>query len=427
MRLFLRMSGVIAVCLVTVLSVGAADKTVVTKGVASTYRGAINEALITALEQECGVVVSTEQRSTLVTSQKISGQNGEHVSKTAINDAINNELKKWTDGKISGYTVLSDEYDRTESQYRVEVEVRFPAPYQRGTDPDNRRRMAIVPFRPTSGDSISWYGQSESSAEWARVLANRLNERLTQTRKFTMVDRKFDAEVNAELARLSGSNASKADSVRQNQKLVTDYLVVGDVKFFPVMAPGVNPLTGQALPVTSQKFAEVSYRVLLAPTGQLKWADTVVLDAIAFAASDIGSFSSATAEAAATQIADAMMSNILPFEIVGRTQGGQLIIGEGGKSLAEGERLNVFVLGEMVRDTRTGEILDQIEDAVGTVEVVRVTEKMSYAKVVEGDAEKMQVGARLRRPKVQGTPAQPAPPLTTTIQGNGTGGVVAPF
>jgi len=410
---------------VAVVSYGE-DKIVEATGVSSSYRGAVNEALVSAVEMVFGVTVSADERAQANSNESStsSSRDGD-VDLSTVNDSIARQMKKDASGRVRSYDVVSKEFDPVAKKHTVTLSVSFYAPP--GLHPDNRRRMAVVPFRPANGDTISWYGQKESSAEWVRILSAKLNERLTQTRKFTMVDRQFDAEVNAELARLSGPNASKADAVRLNQKLGTDYLVVGDAKFFPVASPGVNPLTGQALPVTSQKFAEVSYRVLLAPTGQLKWADTVTVDAIEFAASDVGSFVSATAEAVATQIADAMMSNILPFEIVGRTQSGQVIIGEGGKSLAEGERLNVFVLGEEVRDTRTGEVLDQIEDAVGTVEVVRVTEKMSYAKVVEGDGEKMQVGARLRRPKVQGQPAQPAPPLTTTIKGNGTGGIVAPF
>lgn len=154
----------------------------------------------------------------------------------------------------------------------------------------------------------------------------------------------------------------------------------------------------------------------------------VRIDAGAFAAADLPSFLSATAEAAACAISDGMMSNILPFEIVGKTASGQLIVGEGGKSLKAGEFFTVFALGEEVKDTRTGEVLDAIEDAVGTVQIVRVTEKMSYAQVVEGDAAKMVVGSRLRRvpPTASGAPAVPPPPATP-VKVSTSGGVVVPF
>ena len=406
----------------------AADREVESSGIGATYRAAVNEALISAVEKVDGIVLSSTEKTAIRSAEtSVSSSLGDET-KTAVNDSIVKDVQKIASGKISGYDVLSDEFDQTSGKYKVRLLVRLPGPYVVGLAPDNRRRMAVVPFRPANGDSISWYGANESSAGWTSALADKLNERMTQTRTFTMVDRKFDAEVNAELARLTGANASKADTVRLNQKLGTDYLVVGDVKFFPVVAPGVNPLTGQALPMTSQKFAEVSYRVLLAPTGQLKWSDTVVIDALQFPANDIGSFVSATAEGAAQMIADAMMANILPFEVVGVTKAGSVVIGEGGKSLCEGERFTVFALGETLSDSRTGEVLDEIEEPVGEVEITRVSEKMSYAKVIGGDPALIVKGCRLRRPKV--VPAQEgtvAPPPVTTVGGNGTGGVVTPF
>ena len=407
---------------------GAADREVESSGIGATYRAAVNEALISAVEKVDGIVLSSTEKTAIRSAEtSVSSSQGDE-SKTAVNDSIVKDVQKIASGKISGYDVLSDEFDQTSGKYKVRLLVRIPGPYVVGLAPDNRRRMAVVPFRPANGDSISWYGANESSAGWASAVADKLNERLTQTRKFTMVDRKFDAEVNAELARLTGSNASKADAVRLNQKLGTDYLVVGDVKFFPVAAPGVNPLTGQALPMTSQKFAEVSYRVLLAPTGQLKWSDTVTIDALQFPANDISSFVSATADGAAQMIADAMMANILPYEVVGVTKAGSIVIGEGGKSLHEGERFTVFALGETMSDSRTGEELDEIEEPIGEVEITRVSEKMSYAKVIGGDPAQIVKGCRLRRPKVvpaQGGPVTPPP--VSTVGGNGTGGVVTPF
>lgn len=423
-------------CLLCVFAVlgsfaGAVEDEIVTSvGVAGTYRGAVDEALVTALERHEGVTLSSsaKRRVSAADAAVSEGHNGviDDRTKLEMNDAIAKDMAKWAEGKIKSYDVLSDTIEN--GRYRVEVAVHFQGKYQVGLDPENRRRMAVVPFRVATGDSISWFGQSESSAAWAKALADKMNERLTQTRKFTMVDRLFDGEINAELSRLTAANASKEDAQRLNRKLGTDYLIVGEVTFSPVVAPGENPLTGQPLPMTSQRFAEVSYRVILAPTGQLKWSDTVIVDALNYPAADIRSFVSMTADGVAAEAVDGIMGNILPLEIVGKTPSGLLLIGEGGKSLDVGERFTVFALGEVATDTRTGEQLDEIEDAVGTVEVVRVTPKMSYAKVLEGDANLMRVGSRLRRPEVVAAPEACVPPVkTTTIQSNGTGGVVVPF
>ena len=413
------------------LVVRAEDEVRETLGVGDTYREAIDVALASALEQKFGVVISSEQASSFAekTTVSESSANGRN-SNRALDDAINRGLKKFADGRINGYDVVSEGVDPNTGKYRVVLNVRFPKRYIVGLDPDKRRRMVVANFRSVSGDSFSWNGQNESTAMWSATVADKLNERFTQTRKFTMIDRKFDAEVQDEIARLSDKNAAKGDIVRLGQRLGTDYMVIGDVKFGAVRPSGVNPITGQALPAVSQRFAEVSYRVILAPTGQLKWADTITVDSGDVPAGDMLSFVSASADLAAQRIVEVVMANLLPFEVVGRNGAGEIIIGEGGKSLVAGDRLTVFVLGDEVKDSRTGEVLDQVEEPVATVEIVRVTPKLSYAQVIEGDAEKVTAGARARRPQVLPGPAHggmPPPLPSSSVRGTGNGGVVTPF
>ena len=409
----------------------AADEVREALGVGDTYREAINVALASALEQYCGVIVTSEEAASFAAKTAVaeSSANGRN-SNRELDDAIRRGLKKFADGRINGYDVVSEGVDPTSGKYRVVLNVRFPKKYVKGLDPDSRRRMVVANFRAANGDTFSWHGRNESTAMWSSTVSDKLNERFTQTRKFTMIDRKFDTEVQDEIRRLSDKNAARGDLVRLGQRLGTDYMVVGDVRFGSVQSPGVNPITGQALPTVSQRFAEISYRVILAPTGQLKWADTVTIDSGDVSAADMVSFVSASADLAARRIVDVVMANLLPLEIVGRNGAGEIIIGEGGKSLVAGERLTAFVLGEEVKDSRTGEVLDQVEEPVATLEIVRVTPKLSYARVAEGDASRVVAGTRARRPEVVRVPPQApatASPNDTSIRATGTGGIVTPF
>ena len=405
----------------------ATDDVVRATGVAAGYRAAINEALVSALEQHDGITVSSSERQQMVHADSSVSvrDNGslDDAAKLEMKDDIVKSMQKWAKGKILGYDVLSDSFDPVTKKYRVELSVRFPGRYVVGRDPNALRRMAVANFA-VRGQAFKWYGQSVDTVEWSAALGNQLNVVLTQTRKFTMLDRAFDREVNSELARLGAANAAPGDAIRLNQKLGTDYLIVGEVSFSDVVAPGVNPITGQALPQQPAMFAEVNYRVLLAPTGQLKWADTVKLDASQFAASDVRSFISMTAEAAASAVCDGLMADILPFEVAD-IKFGLLVIGEGGKQLSVGERFTVCALGDEVRDTRTGEVIDVMEIPVATAEISSVQSKLSYAKVIDGDLSQIKVGARLRRIPAP-VPVQQIP-ITTTIQSNGSGGVITPF
>lgn len=418
---------VFALLATLLLSAQVKDDTLRVTGIAKDYRAAVNEALVSALEQHDGITVDTSELQTMThdNSSVATRVNGvlDDRAKLEMDDSIKKNMQKWAKGKIAGYTVVSDALEN--GRYRVVVDVRFPGRYVVGRDPNALRRMAVSPFRPHR-ETFSLFGQPVSAASWAAELANQLNVQLTQTRKFTMLDRAFDADVNAELARLGQANSAPQDVVRLNQKLGTDYLVTGEIAFTDVLPPPVNPLTGQVLPRGPALFASVTYRVILAPTGQLKWTDTVRLDAADCPAGDAHSFIGMTAEAAAREICSGMLQNILPFEVAAISRTGQLVIGEGGKRLTPGQRFTVFAIGDEVTDTRTGEVIDVMEEPVGTAEITYVQEKLSYARLIEGDAKMVAVGARLRpvpMPKAQ--PQAPAP--VTTIQGNGGTGVVTPF
>ncbi len=403
----------------------AEDVTITSKGSGPTYRYAVNDALVLALQQQFGMQLTATDVAHLSESESVVNANGDETSKVEINDSIKKKMETFAKGRIIGFQVIQENYDALTKRYTVEVNVVMPGQYIVGLDPNNRRRMAVSTFL-TKQAGVTIYGAPVKTDDWFERFANNLNVHLTQTRKFTMLDRNFDNAVKTELNRLNDTNAAPADIIRVGQQLGTDYLLVGSLSFSNVANPPVNPFTGQAIKVSSL-FLELTYRVILAPTGQLKWADTVKLDAASFPASTVPEFISMTAEAAATSVSDGILAAILPFEVVKVTAAGQIIIGEGGKSIQPGELLSVFSLGEEVKDTRTGEVLDYVEERVAIVQVERVTEKISYAKIVDGDISKIAVGSRLRREQYE-QPAQNAPQQTPTqVQPTQNGGVVVPF
>ena len=359
------------------------------------WSDAINTALILALEQHDGVILSSSKRSRIAQSDiSKSASDGEAIDndrKYELKDEIEQSVLKWSEGRISGFDIKSDKFDPDSKMWHVVLNVRFPK-YIVGRDPNNLRRLAVGDFK-IDVDSWGWDGASQSSAKWRDRFLRKLTSYLTQTRKFTVLDRAFTADIDNELARLSASNASKSDVNRRNRKLGTDYLIVGSIEFFNVSAQE----SGWRLRDTGSPFAILSYRVLLAPTEQVKWAGEVTLAATDFPLSDVNKFILSTSDTAARRIAFAIMDNILPLEIVAKKDNGLLVIGEGGLSVKEGDMFAVCKLGNAVYDTRTGEFLDFTEERIGKVEIVAVTPKCSYAKVVEGHLADMNIGSRLRR------------------------------
>ena len=122
------------------------------------------------------------------------------------------------------------------------------------------------------------------------------------------------------------------------------------------------------------------------------------------------------------------MANILPFTVEKKLASGMLVIGQGGKSLKAGDILNAYKLGEEIYDSTTGDYIDTIEEPIGSVRIVEVLPKLSYAQVIGGDINAFDVGVRLRRPQVlkeEVEPYIPTPVMTTIPLENG--GVIVPF
>lgn len=230
-----------------------------------------------------------------------------------------------------------------------------------GTDavrPAERPRLAVIPAFPLGRD-FAWYGQTIRREAWTTQLAQRLAARLDATRRFTVFDQSRLAEA--------------------------DLLLACEVKL------------ADAVPQATVPFADITYRVKLAATGAVKWTDRVQLDANSFAAQNLLAFLQFTTDAAASTIVDGLLANLVPYEVTGRTEKGLLLIGEGGTPLRAGEFLTVFALGDEVKDPRTGKVVDRQENAVGTVQIVRVDGTVREAQVVDGEPSKMVKGSRLRR------------------------------
>ena len=158
----------------------------------------------------------------------------------------------------------------------IELDAKVPGQYVVGLHPDNRRRMIVMPFRSLTADEVSVFGQKIKVSAKCESIARQLNEDLTQTRRFTMLDREFNAETQAELNRLNLENASAGDFGRFQQLLVTDYMVIGSVKMYSSPGTSYNQWTGVTT-ANDGPFLEIAYRVILVPTTQLKWAGTIIV------------------------------------------------------------------------------------------------------------------------------------------------------
>ena len=139
-------------------------------------------------------------------------------------EAFNQEVSTITDGLIKNWKILSESLDGNNHLVKLSVNI---SKFKKSVQTD-RLRLAVVPFR--AADSVK-VNQTVSKFEGA--ITAQLENYLTQTRRFALIDRSFLAEQTKELNLISaGSTTSMSvdEIVKLGNRLGTDYLVVGRIE-----------------------------------------------------------------------------------------------------------------------------------------------------------------------------------------------------
>lgn len=369
------------------------------------YRLAVYEALVQAMSQVEGVSLQDSRDTSFDTYRSQLGSGEASINVSEVKESLRQMVSAKTHGRVQSYEITQEEFRKDEGQWYVEVDARVPGQYVIGRDPNNLRRMVVMPFR-AEGNDATVLDKTVSASSCAETIATKLNENLTHTRKFSMLDRAFNGETMEELSRLDLQNATAEDFGRFRQLLVTDYMIIGTVRVFDQPPVIENKYTGTAH-MADGPFVEISYRVILVPTSQLKWADTVRVQYSQATGSSISEMIANAVIVGSDKICDEVINNIYPIRVTDKTTF-ELVLNQGGKNVRLGDVFDVFAVGNIVRDVTTGESLGAGEELIARIRVTRVTPKTSYAQVFEGTPlADIPVGSIVRRPQPMPVGVQP--------------------
>lgn len=293
---------------------------------------AIQDALIQALSQVKGTFIKADKIKAIERSIKDNKENIRKESKSKISS--------YTMGFITSYEVISSNKD-ADQNYEVRLKSTIP---QYDAGPQTKRlRLTILPFKAMPEV------KSPESERFLSAWARELEEGIVQTRKFAVLDRSYQKEVNSELeSYLDGHKAEEAS--RLGQKIGADYIIVGSLISF-------NSKNDDASfpEITKNK---VSLRIIDVATGQIKYARKV-----------------SNAKLTVQQILDA----IYPIPIVS-IKARQITIGVGGDNLRVGDIFEIFFQGKELHDPYTRESLGFEEISAGLAKIVKVNPKTAVAE-----------------------------------------------
>ena len=239
--------------------------------------------------------------------------------------------------------------------------------------------MAIVPFR-INVNEISIFGETYNDAEnFRKYLNQEFTNYLVQTRKFTVLDREFDQEIQGELANLTDSDKIE-DQIKIGQKLFADYIIVGRLDFLVIKEVEKKFLTSDIIKKKRIGILNFSYRVIDVPTSQIKYSSSVNLEVDLKKETQVLPYLfNLTAKKAGVEI----MYAIFPV-LIEKIEDQLAFLGQGGSQLKIGDVYDVFErTDEKIKDTYTGETLGNVEKKVAKATIIDVDAKFSVAEISE--------------------------------------------
>lgn len=402
-------------------------------GEGATYAAALENALVRGVSQVYGAKIKSRQVHETKVRELSKHINDQFHSAGEIDIEKRGRIDFKTEGFVESYEVLSKSINAS-GLHEVHVLVRISEYKTPGISPHTRRKMAVIPFR-TTRSSFSVRAVQVPAEEVSRQLTQRLIAELTQTRRFTVLDRGYEEEFLREKHLILSADVPIEEQMKLGQVLGTDYLLVGTIDGAHIEEKEYTiQVSGESGYEISASF-DAEYRILAMATRQIKWAGNVSLslnqDEIESMISESGTdqILQVLIRTVAKQIVNGALDNIYPIRVVQVQPRGTLLLNQGGESLEVGSLLEVFSAGKRVKDPYSGESLGEVETWVGTVEITRVNPKMSYGEILKGDIRGISKGDICRRIKEDRGPGQRSSPerKKSSVKIGEKGGVRLPF
>ena len=329
------------------------------EGIGSSKKAAIDSALVEAVSQVNGAEIASKTKRQLTEVV-----NDEDVKSS---EAFNQEVSTITNGLIKNWKILSESLEGNNHLVKLSVNI---SKFKKSVQTD-RLRLAVVPFR--AADSVK-VNQTVSKFEGA--ITAQLENYLTQTRRFALIDRSFLDEQTKELNLIAaGSTTSMSvdEIVKLGNRLGTDYLVVGRIEKANSVISEKKSKVSDTVKKYLTSTARITIRLIDVATTQIKFADTYE--------KTTGTSIEKLADKLAVQIGQIVLSSVYPIELL--MPSSQVVLGQGGKTVKSGDFFKVYQLGKKLIDPYTKESLGREEIEVAVIQINNVKSKTSDAKILE--------------------------------------------
>ena len=296
-------------------------------------------------------------------------------------------------GGFFGSRMKAEETSRQVTRYwkvKVKAEVaKFVGPK------DDGRPSIVVAMPRYKQDQFPVGDTSVNSSAVATEIRSRLSDALTQTGRFQVLDREFGDELQSEVEFINSGNARKEEVARLGQRLATDLILVPTIEQF------AYPKSSRTLRLSGRELTSYSgggrlgLRLINASTGEVVMSESFDHHLPPTGPSTLprninGPGMVATMmDALSGNMSKAIIRTIFPVSVI-QLNGDQVVLSQGGKSVAAGDRYDAVILGDELKDPQTGRSLGRNEQPCCVIRIERVAAQTSYGAIEGGAAASVQ-------------------------------------
>jgi len=331
-------------------------------GVGNSRGAAVLDAINMAVQQVNGVAVSFNQG--------------------AISEPDSNTIQAASGGSVQGFTVTSAKQDSSSLQWQVALKVRV----NKFVAPESASLPKVAVVYPRLHQASYVIGDQVLSGDNAATsIMAIISDSLRKSNRFAVIDHKQDASIDEELAHIQPGAAPPAEIAKLGQRLSADLLIIPEINALNYhKSTRLLHFSGRELNSFAGG-ADISFSVVNVATGQTVLSEHFGTQFPATPPSvygaqrvGIGTVNSYLA-GLTDQFTQRFILKYFPIAII-KLEGDTAILNQGAAMLKVGETYNAIRLGEDVKDPQTGQSLGRLESPVGTVQIVKVAEKMAFGK-----------------------------------------------
>jgi len=341
-------------------------------GTGLTPSAAVNEALRTAITQVNGTTVNassanvnfaakaTAQIDVETKEGRDSAKATESLQSQAFAEAIITQSK----GTVSSFKVEKVTPPKSDGgTYTVEISAKiakFKAPADSG-----KIKIVVMPLKSTQ-ISFNIGGKQMPAEEVLEPIRQQIIDSLTQSGRFTVLDRQSNSEIQSELEMIKSGQTSQNDMAKLSQALSADVIWVGTVNSLSYDRNVRKLQTSDRELVSYSGTWSITQRLVNLTTRQVMLSDTFKGDFPTISPTTLGASVNENSTVSNVQVeivkkaTDSIILKTFPISIVSM-DGETVVISQGEGSVTEGARYKVVKLGKEIKDPQTGQSLGNME------------------------------------------------------------------